>query len=78
MAHLPLNVDKSAFRRGEYITYDPRGNAWRVYKTDRDWHATPSANNPARGLGVSIIANTLTAVAASIASRQPAHVVEPF
>lgn len=75
---LPQNVEQSAYRRGEYVAYDPRGFVWHVRKTIRDWTATPAANNPARGLGVTISANTLTAAAATIASRQPARVVEPF
>ena len=75
---LPQNVEKSAYRRGDYVAYDPRGNIWHVSKREDGWRATPAANNPARSLGATIIANTLTAAAATIASRQPAPVMEPF
>ena len=78
MAPLPPNVEPSAFRRGEYIAYDQRGNVWHVRKHERGWSARPAPNNPARGLGVRIRASTLRAVALSIASRKPARVIEPF
>ncbi len=79
MASLPLNIEKSAFKRGEYVAYDPKGSTWRVRKDGTGgWEAVPSANNPARYCGTRIHGSTLGALASTIASRQPARVVEPF
>ncbi len=75
---LPPNVEPSAFHRGEYVAYDPRGNVWHVRKSANEWLGEPAPNNPARGLGVRIVATTLRAVASAIANRQPARVIEPF
>lgn len=76
---LPPNVEPSAFRRGEYKAYDPRGQIWRVRKDGTGgWEAVPAPNNPARYCDARIHGSTLTAVAQTIASRQPARVVEPF
>lgn len=75
---LPPNVDRSAFRRGEYVAYDPRGFTWHVRKCASEWLAQPAPNNPARSLGVTINGSTLRAVAQSITNRQPARIVEPF
>lgn len=78
MPRLPDNIEPSFYRKGDYVAYDPRGNVWHVSKCDREWRAKPAANNPARGLGVTITATSLTATAAAIASRQPATAVLPF
>lgn len=78
MARLPPNVEKSAYRAGEYVAYDPRGFVWHVRKAGQDWYATPGANNPARHSGASITASTLTAAAHTLAARAPAPALEPF
>lgn len=70
--NLPPNVEPSAFFRGTYVAYDPRGFVWHVRKNAQDWMAQPAPNNPARSLGVRLNGSTLRAVAAAIASRQPA------
>lgn len=75
---LPSNVEKSAFRRGEYVAYDPRGSVWRVTRSGNEWVAVPAPNNPAHTLGTRISGSTLRAVAQTVANRQPARVVEPF
>jgi len=71
MPRLPENVEPSAFRRGEYVAYDPRGGVWHVSKCGRDWFATPAANNPARSTGKTYTGATLAVVAQSIAARRP-------
>ena len=79
MASLPMNVEPSAFRRGEYKAYDPRGHIWRVRKDGTGgWEAVPAPNNPALHCANRIAGSTLRAVASAIATRQPARVVEPF
>lgn len=82
MARLPDNVEKSAFLPNTYVAYDPRGYVWHVRKArtfnGEKWRAQPAANNPARSVGSCIEADTLTAVATTIANRRPARVVVPF
>lgn len=77
MKDLP-NVEKSAFKRGEYVAYDGQGYAWRVRKENAGWRATPAANNPARGIGTVVLDDTLTHLAGRLAARQAPRVVEPF
>lgn len=78
--NLPPNVEPSAFFRGTYLAYDPKGQIWHVKRSADAWLAQPAPNNPARSLGVRITANTLKAAATAIANRvaRPPVYAEPF
>lgn len=76
---LPMNVEASAFRRGEYRGWDARGHAWRIRKDGTGgWEAVPAPNNPSLYCASRVTGSTLRAVAHSLSTREPARVVEPF
>jgi hypothetical protein len=67
MAAMPFNVEKSAFRRGQYVAFDGRGCVWNVRKDGcGGWEAVPAPNNPAMFNDRRKRASTLTALAAQI------------
>ena len=72
---LPPNVERSAFRPGEYVAYDGRGYVWHVRRIARQWRARPAPNNPAAAF---VAGDTLTTVALALAQRMAPRVVEPF
>lgn len=75
---LPHNVEKSAFRRGEYVCWDGQGHRWHARRAARAWAASPAPSNPAMGMGKTITGSTLTEVAQSLFERKKPAVVEPF
>lgn len=83
MARLPHNVEPSAFKPGTYKCYDGRGFIWYVTRTHARkgqpaWFARPAPNNPSASMGVTRRGDTLTALAAELATRQTPRVIEPF
>ena len=73
---LPMNVDRSP--AGGYIAYDGLGYPWRVAKTGAGWRASPGNNHPGRLTVASLRGSSLSGLAAELAARKPAVVVEPF
>jgi hypothetical protein len=55
----PSNIEKSAFRRGEYVGY-AAGLVWHIRKDGREWIAT------ARGAGMRRIAPTLALLSVAL------------
>ena len=53
------NIEKSAFRRGEYVGY-AAGFVWHIRKDGREWIAT------ARGAGLRCIAPTLALLSVAL------------
>ena len=53
------NIEKSAFRRGEYVGY-AAGLVWHIRKDGREWIAT------ARGAGLRCIAPTLALLSVAL------------
>ena len=76
---LPHNVERSAFRPGEYVAYDGRGFVWRVRRArSKYWVGAPAPNNPARELGRRVDAQSLCELAGALARIEPPRRVEPF
>lgn len=73
------NIEASAFRHGEYVGYDGRGQVWHVRKLrDKEWVANPAPNNPARHMATRLRDVSLTALAARLLERRAPAVIEPF